>query len=81
MLINIANNNMFIDRGVDLEQAVTDCVKEINETKGSEYHTFSAQLETVLTMRKPMRQSTNGARAIGEPVFVFRKIPLGDSEV
>ena len=81
MLINIANNKMFIDRGVDLEQAVTDCVKEINETKGSEYHTFSAQLETVLTMRKPMRQSTNGARAIGEPVFVFRKNPLGDSEV
>ena len=81
MLINIANNKMFIDRGVDLEQAVMDCVKELNGAEGSEDCSFSAELETVLTMRKPMRESTNGARAIGEPVFVFRKACRGDSGV
>ena len=81
MLINIANNKMFIDRGVNLEQAVIDCVKELNELKGSDYSSFSAELETVLTMRKPMWESTSGARAIGEPVFVFRKKFSGDSEV
>ena len=81
MLINIANNKMFTDRGVDLEQAVMDCVKELNQADGSGYCSFSAELETVLTMRKPIRDSTNGARAIGEPVFVFRKSCSGDSGV
>ena len=81
MLVNIANNKMFIDRGVNLEQAVIDCVKELNEVKGSGYFSFSTELETVLTMRKRMLESTSGSRAIGEPVFVFRKKFSGDSEV
>ena len=73
MLINIANNKMFMNRGVDLEQAVVDCVKELHGSEGSEYCSCSAELETVLTMRKPKWEITTNADSTGEPVFVFRK--------
>ena len=49
-------------------------VKELHGSEGSEYCSCSAELEIVLTMRKPKSETTSSADSPGEPVFVFRKV-------